>query len=40
MKTFTDEFEEEKRPNRITYEYSLDEDEKLCSSLEDGIPAL
>lgn len=37
MKTFNFEFEEEK-PNRLTYECSFDEDEKLETSVENGVP--
>jgi hypothetical protein len=36
-KTFNFEFEEEKH-NRLTYECSLDEDERLETSVENGVP--
>lgn len=37
MKTFNFEFEEEKL-NRLTYECSFDEDERLETSVENGVP--
>ena len=37
-KTFNFEFEEEKH-NRLTYECSLDEDERLETSVENGVPS-
>jgi hypothetical protein len=39
MKKFTFEFEEEKH-NRLTYEYSSEEDERLETSVENGVPFL
>ena len=38
-KTFVYEFEEDK-PNSLSYEVSLDEDERLESLVEDGTPIL
>lgn len=39
MKTFTYEFEQD-RPNRITFEYSPEGDEKLDTNVQEGIPFL
>jgi len=38
-KTFTYEFEEEKS-NTLTYEYSQAEDERLSTSVENGVPTI
>jgi hypothetical protein len=38
-KTFTFEFEEE-RPNSLSYELSLEDDERLESRVENGAPIL
>ena len=38
-KTFTYEFEEDK-PNSLSYEISMDEDECLDSLVENGVPIL